>query len=81
MLTRRHIESYLLDDDVLTALSGTLGNAARAADLLAAKAAALQKSVAAQGAADDYKRVAGDIYLTAKQLFPNHKLGNNARAS
>jgi predicted ATPase len=80
VLTRRHIESYLLDDDVLIRLCGALGNQACAPTLLAAKAAALQNSIAAQGPQDDFKRIAGDVYNAAKRLFPGHKLGSDNRA-
>jgi len=80
VLTRRHIESYLLDDDVLTRLCQELGNAAHAPQLLAAKAGALADSVAANGPADDLKRIAGNIYNRVKQLFPERKLGSNSRA-
>jgi hypothetical protein len=80
VLNRRHIESYLLDDDVLTRLCQALGNAGAAPQLLAAKAAALAGSIAAQGPADDFKRIAGDVYNAAKQLFQGHKLGSDKRA-
>jgi len=40
----------------------------------------LQNSIAAQGPPDDFKRIAGDVYNTAKQLFPTHKLGTDIRA-
>lgn len=80
VLGRRHIESYLLDDDVLTRLCQKLGNVALAPEALAAKATALQNSVAAQGAVDDFKRIAGDVYNAMKQLFPGHRLGSDKRA-
>ena len=80
VLTRRHIESYLLDDDVLTRLCDRLGNAALADQLLAAKQAALQNSVAADGPVDDFKRIAGDVYNAAKRLFRDQKLGGDKRA-
>lgn len=80
VLTRRHIESYLLDDDVLTRLCERLGDAALAQQLLAGKATALQNSINANGAADDFKRIAGDVYIAAKLAFPGHKLGSDKRA-
>jgi hypothetical protein len=80
VLGRRHIEAYLLDDDVLTRVCAHLGDADQAPHLLTAKANALQGSIAAGGAADDMKRVAGDVYLRAKQLFPQKKLGSDKRA-
>jgi hypothetical protein len=80
VLTRRHIESYLLDDDVLARLCTVLGDATLAAPLLAAKVTALQGSVAAGGPVDDFKRIGGDVYLAAKNLFKHLKLGNDQRA-
>jgi predicted ATPase len=80
VLTRRHIESYLLDDDVLARLCTVLGDATLAASLLAAKVTALQGSVAAGGPVDDFKRIGGDVYLAAKNLFKHLKLGNDQRA-
>ena len=80
VLTRRHIESYLLDDDVLTRLCVGLGDATLGPQLLAAKATALQGSINAGGPADDFKRPAGDIYNAAKALFNQKKLGNDKRS-
>ena len=79
VLRRRHIESYLLDDDVLARLCTSLGNAAIAPQLLAARDTALQCSIAAHGPSDDFKRIAGDVYNAAKHLFPGHKLGSDKR--
>jgi hypothetical protein len=81
VLTRRHIESYLLDDDVLTRLCIDLGDGSLAAQLLAVKTKALQDSVAAGGPIDDFKRIGGDVYLAAKALFKQKKLGNHQRAN
>jgi hypothetical protein len=80
VLSRRTIESYLLDDAVLTSLCEGCGRPEASAQLLAAKQAAIASSVAAGGAADDLKRPAGDIYNAAKRLLPDHKLGSDRRA-
>jgi hypothetical protein len=80
VLGRRTIESYLLDDFVLTELCRQFGQPEFANDLLAAKRTALQISIANNGPADDLKRPAGDIYNAAKRLFPDRKLGSDKRA-
>ena len=80
VLSRRTIESYLLHDSVLESLCEKLGQPELAPDLLAAKEEAMRNSVANGGPTDDLKRVAGDIYNTAKSLFPSHKLGSDRRA-
>ena len=80
VLSKRTIESYLLEDDVLAAVCCHLGGGEEQVNaLLQAKQDALQNSIAAGYADDDLKRVAGDIYLAARKLFPHEKLGNNKR--
>lgn len=80
VLSRRTIESYLLDDSVLQSICETFGQPELAPQLLDAKAEALRNSIANGGPADDLKRPAGDIYNAAKRLFPTHKLGSDRRA-
>lgn len=80
VLRLRNIESYLLDDSVLTAVCEYLGDSGRTQEMLDAKRRAIAVSVAAGGPPDDLKRTAGDIYNAAKRLFPNVRLGSNNRA-
>jgi hypothetical protein len=80
VLSRRTIESYLLDDTVLQMMCGFFEQPELAPQLLEAKAEALRNSVANRGPADDLKRPAGDIYNAAKRLFPTRKLGSDNRA-
>jgi predicted ATPase len=81
VLSLRSIESYLLDDVILTALCEGFGRPDIAAQLLQAKADAIQASVAVRGnPQDDLKSPAGDIYNAAKRLFQDRKLGGDARA-
>ncbi|MFZ5500384.1 MAG: AAA family ATPase [Candidatus Micrarchaeota archaeon] len=80
VLSRRTIESYLLDNSVLESLCADFEQPQLAPELLAAKTAAIRNSVANGGPPDDLKRAAGDIYNAAKRLFPNRKLGSDNRA-
>ena len=80
VLSRRSIESFLLDDAVLEGICTSFGQPTAASQLLQAKAAAIQSSTNAGGPADDLKRPAGDIYNAAKRLFPMNKLGSDKRA-
>jgi hypothetical protein len=80
VLSRRTIESYLLDNSVLQSLCEAFEQPELAPQLLAAKDEALRQSVASGGPADDLKRPAGDIYNAAKRLFPGRKLGSDNRA-
>ena len=75
VLSLRNIESYLLDDRVLVSLCELFEFAELSQQLLDAKTEALRNSVAAGGASDDLKRVAGDVYNTAKRLLSGQKLG------
>jgi predicted ATPase len=80
VLPHRTIESYLLDDQVLTLLCEELGNPDAIVPLLEEKRRALANSIEAGGPPDDLKRVAGDVYVAAKRLFPEIKLGSDKRA-
>lgn len=80
VLSRRHLEVYLYDDEVLTALCVSVGKPEKAADLIAAKAAAIQDVVKAGHPADDIKKAAGAIYNAAKQMLSLTQAGNDAPA-
>jgi hypothetical protein len=80
VLSWRHIESYLLDDTVLTALCAEFGQPDMAPKLLQAKKDAISASMARGNPPDDLKSAAGDIYNAAKHLFSDRKLGSDARA-
>jgi hypothetical protein len=80
VLSRRHLESYLFDDEVLTQLCIDRGSPAIASDLLAAKATAMAKSAGRGNAVDDVKSANGEIYVAAKGLLSLAAVGNDARA-
>lgn len=80
VLTRRHIESYLLDDQILANVVTAFESPEKVPELLNAKAAAIASSVAAGGPIDDMKRPAGEIYNAAKRLLPGNRLGSDNRA-
>jgi hypothetical protein len=67
VLPRRHIESYLYDDEILTALCIQKGNAAVVPDLLADKEAAIAASVGRGNPPDDVKSASGEIYNATKR--------------
>jgi len=79
VLSLRTVESYLLDDAVLTALCHDFSKPEVVPQLLHAKADALRASVARGNPIDDLKSAAGEIYNAAKRLFPDRKLGSDAR--
>lgn len=80
VLTLRTIESYLLDDSVLTDMCEAFGQPGYAQSLLDVKTEALRSNVMNGSPADDLKRPAGEIYNAAKRLFPDRKLGSDRRA-
>lgn len=80
VLGYRHLEAYLYDDEVLTALCAWAGQPAKAADLIAAKAAEVAAVKAAGHPADDIKKAAGGIYNAAKKMLSLTQVGNDAPA-
>lgn len=79
-LGRRHLEAYVYDDEVLTALCQSVGQSANAPGLLADKVAALADSVKRGNAPDDIKSAAGVIYIKAKQRLGLIGMGNDQMA-
>jgi len=67
VLGRRHVECFLYDDEVLTALCVRVGKDAEAGGLLTDKADALAASIARGNPSDDIKTATGQIYSSAKK--------------
>jgi len=80
VLTRRHLEAYLLDDEVLSSLCCTTGNQDKVDEVLAAKQKAMQASQARGNAPDDVKSAAGEIHNKVKRILKLTKCGNTSRA-
>ncbi|MBC2677545.1 AAA family ATPase [Pseudomonas baltica] len=80
VLSLRHLEAYLYDDEVLIALCESQGKPGMAADLIAAKARAIESVVSQGHSADDVKKAAGSIYNSAKKILSLTQAGNDALA-
>ena len=80
VLRKRNLESYLLADDVLEALTKQVGQHYRYEDVLALRAEALAASVARKNRPDDLKSAAGEIYNGLKQMLSLEQPGNNKEA-
>lgn len=80
VLSRRNLECYLFDDEVLVRLCEKYGKPEDAANLLKAKAEALTSAVDRGRPADDLKAAAGQIYNLARQRLQIVGGGNNAKA-
>lgn len=67
VLSRRHIEAYLLDDEILTKLCISSGSPEAAADVLQFKIDAIDGAVGRGSDSDDLKSVAGEIYTKLRK--------------
>jgi energy-coupling factor transporter ATP-binding protein EcfA2 len=80
VLSRRHIEAYLLDDEMLCKLCVSLGSGSAVTDVLAIKKDALAASVARGNDGDDLKSVAGEIYTKVRKRLSIMGAGSNWNA-
>jgi predicted ATPase len=79
VLSRRTVESYLFDDEVLEALCASLDKTEKLSALLAQRRAAIQRSVERGNPVDDIASASGEIYIAAKRLLQITGGGNDAR--
>ena len=80
VLGRRHMEAYLYDDEVLTALCNSVGKPDDIAAVLAAKQSAIVASVGRGNPQDDIKKAVGTIYDAAKRILDLRQVGNDPMA-
>jgi ABC-type cobalamin/Fe3+-siderophores transport system ATPase subunit len=80
VLRRRHLEAYLLDDEVLKALCVSAGKPDREAQLLAAKAEAIEAAVKNGHDRDDIKKAAGRICEACRRILELQNAGRESRA-
>lgn len=77
VLGRRHLESYLFDDEVLTALCISREKEQDVDAVLAAKKTAICESIACGKPEDDIKSAAGKIYTETKRILSLTQVGND----
>ena len=77
VLSRRNLESYLFDDEVLWALALSVGKAEKVDELLSEKARILDEK--SGNAVDDLKPSSGELYNTCKAFLGLTNPGNNAK--
>ena len=77
VLTRRNLESYLFDDEVLQALALSAGKADKINELLAEKNRILDERTG--DAPDDLKPASGEIYLACKRILELTNPGNTTK--
>lgn len=80
VLSRRHLEAYVYDDEVLTALCTSVGKAADIPAVLAAKVKAIGDSNKRGNPSDDVKSAAGNIYTEVKRILALTQAGNDQMA-
>ena len=76
VLSRRNLESFLFDDDVIEALVLREGKDSVRAEAFQVKADAVAASIARGNPSDDLKSAAGDIYTGLKRVLSLQRCGN-----
>lgn len=80
VLSRRHLEAYLFDDEVLTALCNSVGKPEDVSEVLAVKQRAIADSITRGNPPDDIKSAAGNIYTETKRILGLTQVGNDRHA-
>lgn len=80
VLNKRHIECYLLDDEIITKLCRIQGKEDKTEECLAAKSQAVAESVGRGNPGDDIKSASGKIYTELKRVLSLTKCGNTQDA-
>lgn len=75
--TRRHIESYLFDDELIAKLCESVGKEGLLQNCLDAKDKALAESVGRGHPEDDIKSASGNIFTEIKRILSLTQCGNN----
>ncbi|WP_186069227.1 AAA family ATPase [Burkholderia gladioli] len=80
VLSRRHLEAYLYDDEVLKKLCENVGKSSEVDKLIFAKNEAMAASVERGNPPDDLKSAAPVIYVKAKKILEITKVGDDQMA-
>ncbi|MCI0922599.1 AAA family ATPase [Sphingobacterium rhinopitheci] len=75
--SKRHIESYLFDDELLAKLCASVGKEGLLQNCLDAKEKALSDSVGRGNPKDDIKSASGNIFTEIKRILSLTQCGNN----
>jgi RecF/RecN/SMC N terminal domain. len=75
--SKRHIESYLLDNEIIEKLCHYHGKTELIPDCLEAKKNAIHESVSRGNPLDDIKSASGTIFIELKRLLSLNQCGNN----
>ena len=80
VLNKRHIECYLLDDEIITKLCTSLSKEDKITECLNFKKQAITESIGRGNPTDDIKSASGKIYTGLKRLLSLTKCGNTKDA-
>jgi predicted ATPase len=80
VLSLRHLENYLYDDEILKKLCKVNGKEAKVSEVLSAKAAALASSMKRGNPSDDFKSMSGELYNYIKRILDLTQCGNDSEA-
>ena len=75
-LSRRHIECYLLDDEIIAKLCNSCGKPELIPDCLKAKTDEMNNSIARHNPIDDVKSASGSISVQLKRILSFTRCGN-----
>lgn len=76
-LLKRHLENYLLDDEIITKLCTQTGHEDKVEECLNIKKKAIQDSVSRGNPSDDIKSASGQIITDIKKVLNINQGGNN----
>lgn len=76
VLSKRNLESYLLDDSVIEKLCISVGKSDKVDECLQKRQEALSSSIKRENAPDDLKSARGDIYTSLKKILGLTQCGN-----
>ena len=81
VLSRRHLEAYLLDDEVLDLLCASVAQREKLPEVLAAKQHAIKREVLdRRRPSDDIKSAAGAFYVAVRSILRLSQHGNSSDA-
>lgn len=76
VLSRRHIECFLYDDEIISKLCSVIGREDKIEECLEAKRKAIQDSIDRGNPIDDVKSAGGSIYVALKRILALTQCGN-----
>ena len=79
VLSRRNLESYLFDGEVIQALSTSVGKADKTEELLAEKNRIHAAKIGIGSSQDDLKPGSHDIYIACNKILGLNQYGNDAK--